>query len=60
MKITLIVQQTFDIEANTVPQAYHLLHEGYFPTSELLLAVKDESGHDITEQWQRVPAEMQD
>jgi hypothetical protein len=59
VKITLIVQQTFDIEATTLLQAYHVLREGYFPTSELLLAVTDERGQDITERWRKLTKKMQ-
>jgi hypothetical protein len=60
MKITLVIEQSFDIEATTLLQAYHVLREGYFPTSELLLAVTDERGQDITERWHKVGAEMKD
>ena len=60
MKIVLIVQQTFDIEASTLLQAHCFLREGCFPSGELLLAVKDEIGHDITEQWGKCAEEMQD
>jgi hypothetical protein len=51
MKITLIVQQTFDIDAGSLRQAYNWLREGLFPTEEILLTVIDERRHDITEEW---------
>jgi hypothetical protein len=60
MKITLIVQQTFDIGADTLLQAHRALRDGYFPESEILLAVKDERGKEITERWRKLAKEMQD
>ena len=60
MRIVIIVQQTFDIEAATLLQAHCLLREGCFPSGELLLAVKDEIGHDITEEWRQWADKAQD
>jgi hypothetical protein len=60
MKITLVIEQSFDIEVGTLLQAYTILREGYFPTSELLLKVRDERGHDITERWRTAGADMPD
>ena len=60
MRITLVIEQSFDIEADTLLQAYHCLREGYFPIGELLLEVRDERGHDITKRWHKVGAEMKD
>jgi hypothetical protein len=54
MKITFIVQQNFDIDAASLGQARHWLREGLFPTEETLLAVIDERGHDITEEWRKM------
>jgi hypothetical protein len=54
MRITLVIEQSFDIEAGTLLQAYHCLREGYFPTIEILLEVKDERGQDITERWRKL------
>jgi hypothetical protein len=60
MRITLIVQQTFDIKARTLLQAHRALRDGWHPESEILLAVNDERGHDITKRWHKVGAEMKD
>jgi hypothetical protein len=60
MRISLIVQQTFDIEVNTLAQAHRVLRDGYFPENEIMLAVKDEQGHDITERWQELTKKMRD
>jgi hypothetical protein len=60
MKITLIVKQDYDIEARTLLQARRALRDGYFPESEIMLAVKDEQGHDITERWQELTKKMRD
>jgi hypothetical protein len=57
MRITLVIEQSFDIEADTLLQAYHCLREGCFPIGELLLEVRDERGHDITEQWRNLAKE---
>lgn len=59
MKVTLIIQQIFDIEADTLLQVYYRLREGYFPTSENLLAVRDELSQDITEMWHELTEETQ-
>ena len=58
MKLTLIVQQNFDIDAETLLQAHDCLREGEFPTSEMLLSVRDELGHDISEKWRKLTALM--
>ena len=58
MKITLVIEQSFDIDAGTLLRAYTLLREGYFPTSEILLEVRDKLGHDITERWRKLAQEM--
>jgi hypothetical protein len=60
MRITLVIEQSFDIEAGTLLQAHHILRDGWHPERELLLEVKDERGHDITERWHKVGAEMKD
>jgi hypothetical protein len=53
MKITLIIEQTFDVDADTLVEAFAWLREDNFPTSEKLLAVKNELGEDITGQWRK-------
>jgi hypothetical protein len=59
MKITLIVQQTFDIDAASLGQARRWLREGPFRTEEILLAVIVKRGHDITEEWRKWQDETQ-
>jgi hypothetical protein len=58
MRITLVIEQSFDIEVGTLLQAYTILRQGYFPTSELLLKVRDERGLDITAAWQELTKKM--
>ena len=41
-------------------QAHDRLRQGHFPSGEILLVVRDELGHDITEQWHKWSDEMQD
>ena len=60
MNITLILQQNFKIEADTLRQAHACLLEVWFPVSEILLAVKDEAGKDITEEWRQLTNEIED
>jgi len=60
MKITLIIQQNFEIEADTLLQARDALREVWFPITETLLAVKDETGTDITEKWRQLTDGIED
>jgi hypothetical protein len=60
VRFILIIEQRLDINGTTMVQAYHVLRDGLFPISEILLEVGDERGHGITEQWRVESAEMQE
>jgi hypothetical protein len=60
MKIQFIIQQTFEIEADTLLQAHASLREVWFPITEMLLAVKDQTGNDITAKWRQLTEEIED